>query len=94
MPSLPDYDEVRCQTAALYAGTTRVNGFAFRAGQGLPEHAVPAEAFLIVTEGAARVTIGDTSHDLGAGDGVVLPADVPHALVATADARAVLVRAR
>ena len=94
MTSLPDFDDARFQTAALYSGTTRVNGFAFRAGQGLPEHAVPAEAFLIVTEGAARVTIGDATHTLAAGDGVVLPADVPHALTATDDTRILLVRAR
>lgn len=94
MTSLPDFDDARFATASLYAGTTRVNGFAFRAGQGLPEHAVPAEAFLIVTEGAARVTIGDAVHTLAAGDGVVLPADVPHALTAREDTRIVLVRAR
>lgn len=94
MASLPGYDNARFQTATLYGGTTRINGFAFRAGQGLPEHTVPAEAFLIVTEGTARVTVGSVEHDLGAGDGIVLPADVPHALTATDDTRILLVRAR
>ena len=42
----------------------------------------------------ARVTIGDAVHTLAAGDGVVLPADVPHALTAREDTRIVLVRAR
>ncbi len=78
----------------LYAGTTHVNGFAFRAGQDLPAHSAPAEAFLLVTEGAARVTVGDAVHPLSAGDGIALPADVPHALTATADARCARVRAR
>lgn len=94
MRALPDFDDARFTTAALYGGTTRVNGFAFRAGQGLPEHSVPEEAFLIVTEGAARVTVGDDTHHLGAGGGIVLPGGVPHALEATEDSRIVLVRAR
>jgi quercetin dioxygenase-like cupin family protein len=94
LPALPGFDDARFATAALYTGTTQVNGFAFRAGQRLPEHSVPAEAFLLVTEGAARVTVGEATHRLRAGDGIVLPGGVPHALEATEDTRIVLVRAR
>lgn len=94
MPSLPDFDDANFATTSLYAGSTRVNGFAFRAGQGLPEHSVPNEAFLLVTEGSARVTVGGTAHQLEAGDGMVLPGDVPHALEAIEDARLILIRAR
>ncbi len=94
MPTLPDFDDARFTSAKLYEGDTRVTGFAFRAGQGLPEHSVADEAFLLVTEGAARVTLGGSVYTLGAGDGVVLPGGVPHTLDATEDTRIVLVRAR
>lgn len=94
LPALPDFDDARFTTAKLYDGGALVTGFAFRAGQGLPAHAVPDEAFLLVTEGAAHVTVGDEVHALGAGDGVVLPGGVPHALEATRDTRVILVRAQ
>jgi quercetin dioxygenase-like cupin family protein len=94
MPTLPAFDDARFTSTKLYEGGTRVTGFALRAGQGLPEHSVADEAFLLVTEGAARVAVGGAVHTLGAGDGVVLPGGVPHALDATEDTRIVLVRAR
>lgn len=94
MPSLPDFDDAQLASAPLYAGAARVTGFAFRAGQGLKPHSVSDEAFLLVTEGSARVTVGSTLHTLGPGDGLVLPADVPHAVDAHTDARLVLIRSR
>ncbi|GAB5550113.1 MAG: hypothetical protein SangKO_098730 [Sandaracinaceae bacterium] len=94
MPTLPAFDDARFTSTKLYEGDTRVTGFAFRAGQGLPEHSVADEAFLLVTEGAARVTVDGTVHTLGAGEGVVLPGGAAHALEATDDTRIVLVRAR
>ncbi|OZC01422.1 cupin domain-containing protein [Rubricoccus marinus] len=94
MPSLPDFDDARFASAPLYAGAARVTGFAFRAGQGLKTHTVPDEAFLLVTEGSAGVTVDGTLHTLGPGDGIVLPAEVPHAVDAPTDARLVLIRSR
>jgi quercetin dioxygenase-like cupin family protein len=94
MPLLPDADDAPFTTADLYDGNTRVKGFAFRAGQGLPVHTVPVEAYLLVTEGAVRVTVGDDEHALRAGEGLVLPGGVAHALEAIEDTRAVLIRPR
>jgi quercetin dioxygenase-like cupin family protein len=94
VPPLPDFDDTQFSTATLYDGGARVTGFAFRTGQGLPAHSVSDEAFLLVTEGAAYVTVGDEVHALSAGDGVVLPGGVPHALEAMSNTRVVLVRAQ
>ncbi len=91
--ALPGYDDARFATATLYQNDGyRVVGFAFRAGQGLPEHAAPVQAFLLVTEGRARVTFGGETHELKAGEGVVLPKDVPHLVEAIEDTRALLTR--
>lgn len=91
--SLPDFDEARFATAPLYQNDGyRVVGFSFREGQTLPEHAAPVDAYLIVTEGSARVSIGDIVHHLGQGEGIVLPKDVLHLIEATEDSRMVLVR--
>ncbi len=54
--------------------------FAFDAGEELSEHTCPFEALLHVLEGAAEVAIGGERLALSAGQTVVLPADVPHAV--------------
>ena len=62
------------------AGTLTL--FAFDAGERLTEHTAPHDALLQVLDGAATVTVGGDEHDVRAGEAVVLPADVPHAVVA------------
>ena len=58
--------------------------FAFDEGQGLSEHKTPYDAFVSVVEGSVQIRIGDREHLLSAGDSVVLPAHVPHAVDAVA----------
>jgi quercetin dioxygenase-like cupin family protein len=57
--------------------------FAFDEGQGLSEHTAPFDAIVTVLEGRARVTIRDQEFALGAGEVIVMPASVPHAVYAT-----------
>lgn len=91
--AVPAFDDARATSSVFHEGEGyRLVGFAFRAGQGLPEHAAPLDAFFRVTEGSVRVTLGEAVHELEAGEGVLLPKDVPHTIEATADARAVLIR--
>lgn len=54
--------------------------FAFDKGEGLSEHKTPYDAFLSVVEGSARIRIADREHSLNAGDSLVLPANIPHAV--------------
>lgn len=54
--------------------------FAFDAGEGLSEHKTPYDAFLNVVEGTARIRIAEAEHTLSAGDSIILPADIPHAV--------------
>ncbi len=56
--------------------------FAFDAGQGLSEHTAPFDALVQVIEGKATITIGGTNHELQAGQSIIMPAHVPHALYA------------
>jgi quercetin dioxygenase-like cupin family protein len=71
------------------AGTVTL--FAFDAGQGLSEHTAPFDALVHVLEGEALITIGGRGHKLGAGDLIVMPANVPHALKAVARFKMMLV---
>ena len=54
--------------------------FAFDAGQGLSEHSAPFDALVHVLEGQAEVTIAGGKTLARAGQLVVMPANVPHAL--------------
>ncbi len=62
------------------AGTLTL--FAFDAGQGLSEHTAPYDAVIHVLEGAAELTIGGKKVKAIAGQTVIMPARVPHAVKA------------
>ena len=56
--------------------------FAFDAGQGLSEHSTPFDALVQILEGQAELTIGGKPTPARAGEIVIMPADVPHAVKA------------
>ncbi len=59
-----------------------VTFFAFDKGQELSEHTAPFDALVQVLEGRAEVIIAGQSHQLGAGEMIIMPANRPHALKA------------
>ncbi len=61
-----------------------ITAFAFDEGQGLSEHTTPFDALAHVLEGEAEITIGGTPHRVAAGQLVLMPGGVPHALRAVA----------
>ncbi len=62
------------------AGTLTV--FAFDQGEELSEHTTPFDAHVQVLEGRAELVIGGESVLPQAGETVLMPADVPHAVKA------------
>lgn len=54
--------------------------FAFDKGEEISTHASGGDAMVIVLEGAGRFTVGDQVFHLKAGDCLVMPKDVPHAV--------------
>jgi quercetin dioxygenase-like cupin family protein len=62
------------------SGGGNVSLFAFDKGQGLSEHTAPFDAIVNVLEGEAQVSIGGEWHTVAAGQLVLMPAGVPHAL--------------
>jgi quercetin dioxygenase-like cupin family protein len=62
--------------------TGTVTLFAFDKGQGLSEHTAPFDAFVLVLDGKARLTIGGKPVEANAGEAVFMPANVPHAVLA------------
>jgi quercetin dioxygenase-like cupin family protein len=63
------------------AGTITL--FSFDAGQGLSEHAAPYDAVVQIVDGEAEITIGGNAVPASAGNMVIMPANIPHALQAT-----------
>jgi len=66
----------------LKKGTGNVTVFAFDQGQGLSEHTTPFDALVHILDGRAEITVGGTPCDLRAGEMILMPANVPHALKA------------
>jgi quercetin dioxygenase-like cupin family protein len=57
-----------------------VTVFALDEGQTISEHTAPHDAIMQVLDGTATVTIGDDRYTVEAGEGLVFPAEEPHAL--------------
>ena len=62
------------------AGTITL--FAFDAGEGLSEHTAPYDALVQILDGEADIRVGGQPHIVKAGQILLLPANVPHALQA------------
>ena len=64
--------------------------FAFDKGQRLSTHSAPYDALVQVVEGGAEITINDVPHHLVAGECIIMPAQVPHAVNAVSQFKMIL----
>ena len=71
-----------------------VTVFAFAEGEGLSEHTAPYDALVYLAEGEARVALSGAVHDVKAGELLLLPAGVPHALKAVSEFKMMLIMLR
>ena len=74
--------------------TGNISLFAFDKGEGLSEHTAPFDALVQVVDGSAEITIAGKIHQLGAGDSIIMPAGIPHALKAVEKFKMVLIMIR
>ena len=56
--------------------------FAFDAGEAISTHAAPGDAMATILEGTAQSTIDGVPHTLNAGEAIIMPAGIPHAVQA------------
>ena len=68
--------------------------FAFDKGQKLSEHTAPYDAVVQVLDGMAQVTIGGTIKQVSAGQIIIMPAHVPHAVAADEKFKMMLIMIR
>ena len=62
--------------------TGTVTLFAFEAGQSLSEHTAPFDALVLVLDGEGEFTVGGKIHNVAAGQALLMPANIPHAVKA------------
>ena len=74
--------------------TGNITLFAFDEGQGLSEHTAPFDAFVQMVTGTAELIIGGQPVMAKAGQVVVMPAGVPHAVRAVSPLKMLLVMIR
>ena len=83
LAELVDYSQGAVVSRTLVKKQTgTVTLFSFDAGQGLSEHTAPFDALVHILDGKAELTIGGKSVNAEAGQIVLMPANVPHALQA------------
>ena len=54
--------------------------FAFDKGQKLSEHSAPFDAMIQVLEGRAEIFIDRVPYEVNAGQAIIMPANIPHAV--------------
>lgn len=95
LPELIDYQPGAVVSRILLktaAGSVTV--FAFDRDQELSEHTVPHDALVQILDGEAGITVGGRPHRLHAGDSLLLPGGVPHAVKAVQRFKMVLTMLR
>ena len=83
LADLVDYQDgtVVSRTLLKRPGLT-LTVFAFDRGQSLSPHSVPGDAVVQVLDGVAEITVGGTAHRVGAGETLLMPGGVEHAVEA------------
>ena len=74
--------------------TGNISLFSFAKGEALSEHTAPFDAMIQVVDGKGEIMIGGKSFILEAGQSIIMPADIPHAVKAVDKFKMVLTMIR
>lgn len=84
MEALVDYQEGRVVSRTLAQGKPlSVTLFAFDKNEEISSHSAGGDAMVYILDGEAEITVGDEKFNVKKGETIVMPAGVPHALLAT-----------
>jgi len=87
-------DQATVSKMIIQKQTGNITLFAFDAGQGLSEHSAPFDAFVQIIDGSGKIIINKEEFDLETGQGIVMPANIPHAVKAIRRFKMMLVMIR
>lgn len=65
--------------------------FAFDKGEEISSHASTGDALVYIIDGSSEITIGDQVYVLSEGETIVMPAGIPHSLLAKERFKMILV---
>jgi len=83
MESLVEYQDGQVVSRTLTQGrNVSVTLFAFDKNEEISSHSSSGDAMVYILDGEAEITIGEGKHILKKGETIVMPANVPHALLA------------
>lgn len=83
MESLVEYQEGQVVSRTLAQGKNlSLTLFAFDKGEEISSHSSGGDAMVYLLDGEADITIGENTFHLKKGEAIVMPAGVPHALLA------------
>lgn len=68
--------------------------FAIAEGQGIKEHKSPYDATVHVIEGEGLFSVGDKEYKVSAGEGLIMPANIEHAVLPKAAFKMLLIMIR
>ena len=81
--NLLSYQDGSVVSRALIKGPNgSVTVFAFDKGQELSEHTVPYDALVYILDGEVEIKISGVAHRITVGEGILMPANEPHAVKA------------
>ena len=83
MESLVSYQDGQVISRTLAQGKNlSITLFAFDKGEEISSHSSKGDAMVYILDGEADITIGEEVYQAKKGDTVVMPAGLPHALLA------------
>lgn len=83
MESLVDYQEGKVVSRTLSQGQNlSLTLFAFDKGEEISSHSSRGDAMVYLLDGEAQITIGEETFNVKKGETIVMPAGIPHALLA------------
>jgi len=86
--ALPLAEQVEYHSGQITSKTLAQNSrhsltlFAFEKGEEISSHESQGDAFVLALDGTGKITIDEKEHLLHAGEAIVMPANVPHAVYA------------
>jgi quercetin dioxygenase-like cupin family protein len=91
LKSLVQYQEGQVVSKTLAQGRpVSITLFAFDKGEEISSHASSGDAMVHILDGTAEISIGDNKFMVKAGETIVMPANVSHALFATEQFKMIL----
>lgn len=84
LESLVDYEDGRVVSRTLSQGKSlSLTLFAFDKGEEISSHSSGGDAMVYVMDGETEITIGEETFKVKKGETIVMPAGIPHALLAS-----------